>query len=95
MSHLAHDRREVAAVTDGRWALIHNLAAPEGFESAYEIYDLREDPLERRNLAGRDAVLTAYAVERLAEVPAPARPAGPAVDPRELERLRALGYVVP
>ena len=62
-------------------------------KSAYEIYDLQQDSLERRNLAGRDAVLTAYAVERLAEVPAPARPAGPAVDPRELERLRALGYV--
>src|SRR5207244_3333057 len=57
VSHLAHDGREVAAVTDGRWAFIHNLAAPEGFESAYEIYDLREDSLERRNLAGRDAVL--------------------------------------
>jgi len=95
VSHLDHDRRELAAVTDGRWAFIHNLAAPEGFESAYEIYDLQQDSLERRNLAGRDAVLTAYAVERLAEVPAPARPAGPAVDPRELERLRALGYVVP
>ena len=93
VSHLAHDGREVAAVTDGRWAFIHNLAAPEGFESAYEIYDLREDSLERRNLAGRDAVLTGYAMQRLGEVPAAARAPGAVVDPRALERLRALGYV--
>ena len=93
VSHLAHDGREVAAVTDGRWAFIHNLAAPEGFESAYEIYDLREDSLERRNLAGRDAVLMGYAMQRLGEVPAAARAPGAVVDPRALERLRALGYV--
>jgi hypothetical protein len=60
-----------------------------------ELYDLREDPAERRDLAGVEELVRPFR-ERYAQLahstaPAPAGPQ-PAVDRGTLEALRALGY---
>jgi arylsulfatase A-like enzyme len=91
LSHLDHDGIALAAITDDRRVFIGNLADPERFE----IFDLPRDPREEENLAGRDPILAAYGADRLAEILASGAISGPAVGPRELERLRALGYVGP
>jgi arylsulfatase A-like enzyme len=65
-----------------------------------EVYDLRHDPEERRNVARAHPVLVGYAKQRIAELEAAGAPlatdeehdAGP--HPEALDRLRALGYVL-
>ncbi len=94
-SHLAHDGRTVAAITDERWGAIRTLAAPEGTDAGLEIYDLHDDAGERRNLVEQSPILAAYATLRLRELLARREAPGPAVDRRQLDRLRALGYVTP
>ena len=66
-----------------------------------EVYDLRQDPAERTNLARRHPMLIGYAKQRLAELEAAhagelatADEHAEPVNPDALERLRALGYVV-
>jgi arylsulfatase A-like enzyme len=65
-----------------------------------EVYHLEEDPGERRNLAREHPVLIGYAKRRLGEMEAARGALAPSdetvtpVDPKALEQLRALGYVV-
>jgi choline-sulfatase len=82
---------DLRALRDGRFKFI---LAPRP-----ELYDLRDDPAESRNLAGSskgqaDALRDALA-RRLAEEKASAEsaPAAAAVPPEMLEQLGALGYV--
>jgi arylsulfatase A-like enzyme/Tfp pilus assembly protein PilF len=77
---------ELYALTDARYAFIR---APND-----ELYDLQQDPGERRNLAvERDATRVAMrnALERLTAGTAVAEPGEVSAEARE--RLRALGYV--
>lgn len=77
------------AVRDARWKLIR---APER-----ELYDLRDDPGESRNLFGAHSEETAR-LERelnafLADASSPEEGASRQPTAEELERLRSLGYV--
>ena len=76
---------ELLAVRDGRYKLIE---APRP-----ELYDLRDDPGETRNLAGR----LPQQVERLRRALEPFRgadaPAPSAMDEETLRSLQALGYI--
>jgi choline-sulfatase len=66
---------------------LHVIDAPRG-----EVYDLRADPGERRNVVARER--RAYAEGRaLARATAGAFAAPSAVDPEEAKKLAALGYV--
>ena len=82
------------AVTDGRWKLIHR----EGDPQRTELYDLREDPGERTNLAAAHPEQVSRFLELLAvfaqrNSPVSATPGQVEISPEELEALRALGYV--
>jgi arylsulfatase A-like enzyme len=82
------------AVTDGRWKLIHR----EGNPQRTELYDLREDPGERTNLAAAHPEQVSRFLELLAvfeqrNSPVSATPGQVEISPEELEALRALGYV--
>jgi len=63
-----------------------------------ELYDLDDDPGERRNLAAAHPVLVGYARQRMAELEAAGEHVprgGPApLDAETRERLRRLGYVI-
>lgn len=77
---------ELLSVSDGRFRYVH---APHP-----ELFDLRADPGEKRNLAGeRVAVAAAMRgwLERSGLMGAAAAPAP--IDPEVQERLQALGYV--
>lgn len=64
-----------------------------------ELYDLRSDPGETRNLASEQPAVAAVLKEKLgalqARAPAPRRagPTDPGLSPETIEKLRALGYV--
>ena len=88
-------RGEMFAIREGRWKYID---APQ--ESvARQLYDLRDDPGERRNRFATEPDLVARLSRQLAEwrsrhaVEAEAQPVLPSTIDRE--RLRALGYVDP
>lgn len=80
---------ELLAARVGEWKYI---AAPKP-----ELYDLRTDPGEQKNLVRERASVAgrlAAEVERLRTMRTPGRPAaGARPDPAALERLQALGYV--
>jgi len=92
-SHLDHEGRRVMAITDDRWTFVYTLEDRDGIARPMEIFDLRADPLEADDLAARNVVLATYARERLRERSAETATLGPTVDPGDLARLRALGYV--
>jgi choline-sulfatase len=80
---------ELVSVRAGGWKLIQAPAI-----GVTEVYDLREDPGERRNLAGAAPEgnrLAALVAEWQHAIPPPPPVAGE--DPRLREKLRALGYV--
>ncbi len=71
----------------------HYIEAPRA-----ELYDLRSDPEEKRNLAGEQPAVAAVLKEKLggllASHPAPQKAAAdPGLSPETIEKLRALGYV--
>jgi len=82
------------SIRQGDFKLIVRRLGPD---AEYLLYDLAEDPEERRDIASqhRDRVtlLAGLLEQRLAEYPA-AKATGEAVelDPAEIEELRALGY---
>ncbi len=89
------------SVRRGGLKLIH---VPDRDGHTYELYDLEADPGETRNLyrsgtprigGSRTRLETALAAwrARLLEPVDDASAALEGIDPRELERLRALGYV--
>jgi arylsulfatase A-like enzyme/Flp pilus assembly protein TadD len=73
------------ALTDGRWKTI---AAGE----AIEVYDLRHDPREERNVATAQPSVASAMRTRAAKIAASTAPAQ-TVSAEAQERLRALGYV--
>ncbi|HMB67848.1 MAG TPA: sulfatase, partial [bacterium] len=75
---------------DARWKLIHRPLRPE--ES--ELYDLREDPRELRNVYAEEPERAGELLARLeATDPLVDGPFGEGGDAEAIERLRALGYV--
>lgn len=94
LCHLARDRfpAPMRAVYQGNFKLIERLSPGPN-----ELYDLQSDPTESRDLLRSDAAAAAI-VEKslLAAVPPFTSRAGgapPPLNPEDLERLRALGYV--
>jgi arylsulfatase A-like enzyme len=86
----ADDRPDEMALFAGRWKLI------VGAGGGTELYDLRADPRETHNLAGRRAI----SAEWLTEIRTAMDEAGdgsgeqsPPIDPETVQRLRALGYL--
>lgn len=88
-----HGRRgdRNVAIRDGAWKAIWNVGP-----DTVELYDLKQDPRERSELAAREpdraGRMKGVAQEwlgRCVSQPAPRQP----IDGAELERLRALGYV--
>jgi len=75
----------LAAIAFDQWKLI--------VSSETELYDVRADPGETRNLAGEKLALVDGARRRLAALGASKADAQADVPPDAAERLRALGYV--
>ncbi len=88
---------DVIALTTADWKIVDNPRRPgEGFE----VYALRDDPLERRDLAAERPILLGYGRQVLAraavDVPRTSFNAGETafvLDHKTAARLRALGYV--
>jgi len=74
------------ALTDGRWKVIRA-------GSATEVYDVRSDPREERDLAASQASLASAMSARADAIHGSATTASTAVPADVQERLRALGYV--
>jgi len=87
-------------VIAGGWKLIHNVAnRPDGWPE-YELYDHAEDPLNLTNVADTNPEVVQQLSARLDELRSMADAArlsdeglAEGMDPAELERLRALGYI--
>jgi Flp pilus assembly protein TadD len=75
----------LAALAFDQWKLI--------VSSEAELYDVRVDPGETRNLAGEKLTVVEGARRRLGELGASSASAASNVPPDAAERLRALGYV--
>jgi arylsulfatase A-like enzyme len=94
--------RDAYAVIEGGWKLVHNVHIPEGMDyPEYELFDHANDPLDQLDLAaGNPEVVVrlsrliddwlAYA---LAEQLPAVQTTLEALDPAELRRLCALGYI--
>lgn len=88
------------ALRTGRFKLVTSRASTRPPAPAVELYDLREDPREERNLAGsepelRDRLLARLQEEsrRLEAEGMPGLSSADAVPPELRERLRQLGYL--
>jgi arylsulfatase A-like enzyme/tetratricopeptide (TPR) repeat protein len=75
----------LAVLADAEWKLI--------LSSEPELFDLKRDPGETRNVAAERSAIVDGMSSRLRELARPQSGATPAVDPAVAERLRALGYV--
>jgi arylsulfatase A-like enzyme len=96
-SHTGLGSAEIMALTTTGWKVIHRA---DRQHDTFEIYDLREDPAERRDLAASRPVLLGYGrqalVRRAVDVPRPAygvEDQAAIIDSDTARRLRALGYV--
>jgi choline-sulfatase len=75
------------ALTDGRWKTIRG-------GTTTEVYDLRNDPVEARDVSAAQGAVAAAMANRAAAIHDTAAASGaPAVSPEAQERLRSLGYV--
>lgn len=98
-TELTADRTHVVAVREG--SLKYVFHAPRGQEAEPrvlrgELFDLDQDPEERRSLAGspREERLRGFALAYLVKARREAAALHPvSLDPQTLERLEALGYV--
>ena len=80
------------AISDGRWKFI--LHWEDSRDKRHELFDLREDPLELRNVSGTQPEVTSRLRNQLKEVHAILPdPPQPTMDAKTIERLRSLGYV--
>jgi len=93
-----HELAAYTVVLDG-WKLIYNPERPEGWPE-HELYDHRNDPLNRTDVAGEHPQvverLAPLLKEWLAETEAAALSAEEAAEgltEQELEKLRSLGYI--
>jgi arylsulfatase A-like enzyme len=93
-SHVRGSDERRRAVVAGGWKLIHNLD-----DGSYELYDLRSDPAETRNLWERDedsaAAARAALLPHLQRLAAKRPVDAPQIElrPEEIEHLESLGYV--
>jgi arylsulfatase A-like enzyme len=95
ISHSAHDHYRLTRLQGPMKFIGTTNLAWDRFES-YELYDLSKDPHESNNLAANAellAPLRAEAEKYLAAAERRDASADPALDPDDIERLRALGYV--
>ena len=91
---------ESYSVAEGTWLLIHNTVRADGAPE-YELYDTENDPLNATNVADQHndvVVRLGREIERWRRVAEVARlpedsDAAAGLSPRELERLRSLGYI--
>jgi arylsulfatase len=87
---LDFERGSKYAVVGRRWKYIHRTVGGD------ELYDLRGDPYETRNLLDREPEIAeqmkAELLARVRELSAGAGPDAEPVDTEAIERLRALGY---
>jgi len=74
------------ALTDGRWKTIRA-------GSAFEVYDLQQDPGETHDLAATQGGAWSAMVARASAIHAAAAESARTISPEAQERLRALGYV--
>ena len=74
------------ALTDGRWMAVRS-------SSAIELYDLRNDPHEERDVASAQTATAAAMAARIDAIHASGKASKPNVAPEIQDRLRALGYV--
>ena len=94
------DESAAVAIFSGGWKLIENSSPPPG-KPPYELFDHGHDPLDAANVAAQHPDVVQRLARELAAWRAMATAArlkpdgtGPsAMNPEELERLRALGYV--
>ena len=84
-------RDQLFALTEGRWKYIHYRLG----SSPDELYDLETDPRETVNLAGSRPELAQRMKQDLLDRGILRARIGTegAIDPREVERLKALGYI--
>jgi arylsulfatase len=87
---LDFERDSKFAVVERRWKYIHRTVGSD------ELYDLRADPYETRNLVGRHPELAermkAALLARARRLSEKAGPDAESVDAETIEQLRALGY---
>lgn len=81
------------AIREGRWKLLKR----SGADLPLELYDLKDDPGETRNVADGHPIVTRYLLETVARLEAdskpPPAPGERALTPAKRDELRALGYV--
>jgi len=86
-----YEAGDTYAWVEADWKLIHRTIGRD------ELFDLKADPYEARNLAGeqpeRLALMRAALDERISELAATAPESAPRVDPATQEQLEALGYL--
>jgi arylsulfatase A-like enzyme len=85
---------DVIALTTAEWKIVHDLRRPG---TGFELYALRDDPAEVRDVAATRPILLGYGRQLLAraavDVPRTARDRAFFLDEDTAARLRALGYV--
>ena len=88
---------EYSMIADGRWKLM--LGAAGSTTSRFMLFDLRQDPRERRDLLTADTALSRRLIEELIRwrvaqhVYAPEERGPTLIDPAAMQDLRALGYL--
>jgi arylsulfatase A-like enzyme len=89
------------AIVDGQWKLIHTGLKWTDEIREYELYNLETDPGEKTNLIGRNPILSRYlrnrlfgwssAQEKLVNIGK--EDIEKTLTPKEIEELKALGYI--
>ncbi len=82
---------EQDAIVTADWKVVRDLVAPPA--RRFTLFDLRADPAERADVGAARPILLGYGSSRVRTATAP-RPPGPLVPDAQVERLRALGYLV-
>jgi arylsulfatase A-like enzyme len=95
-SHLARRRGVWESASQGRHKLIRTTAAADG-SARVRLFELEDDPLERRDVAAQRPVWRGYLLSQLRHLDSLPRREGeapaPEIDPALRERLEALGYM--
>ena len=94
--------RDAYAVIDGNWKLVHNVYIPEGMNyPQYELFDHANDPLDQVDVAAENPevverlsqLIDDWLAYALAEQLPAVQTTLETLDPAELRRLCALGYI--
>ncbi|MFA5356853.1 MAG: sulfatase [Candidatus Omnitrophota bacterium] len=88
-----HEGYEMQSIRSEDWKLIHNLN-----KDTYELYDLKNDPYERSNMAYEKDKISRSLKSRLEQwiesIGAPGRVLDKGMDPESMEKLMSLGYAI-